>query len=90
MYFKIKYLTYRNVGLVKVKPNLNLQTTMKNAFFVISAVVVIVFLSICLFCRLKTSRKKKKSKSNGKFTGPPIYTYSTVNSLDYLGNRLGE
>jgi hypothetical protein len=68
--------------------------------FVVSILVLIIFLTICIICRYRSSRRKKIGKPhlhgnnngsshqfNGNAGGPPIYyKYSPANSMDYLGN----
>ena len=56
--------------------------------FAISIVVLVLFLSICIICRVQSAKKKSKVKKCPQFTGPPIYyRYSPANSMDYLGRH---
>lgn len=49
-----------------------------------SVVVLITFLTLCIYCRIK-SIKKSHVKSAQSNTPPPLfYKYSPANSMDYL------
>ena len=55
--------------------------------FAISIVVLVLFLSICIICRVQSAKHKSKLKKakSPQFAGPPIYyRYSPANSMDFL------
>jgi hypothetical protein len=74
-------------GFVKSKPSQIFPPMMQITSFAISILVLVLFLSICIICRVQTAKKKTKLKKTPQFAGPPIYyRYSPANSMDYLGN----
>lgn len=75
---------------VQQKESLLFPPMMQITSFVVSIVVLAVFITICLFCRIRSIRRKAKLKHNPQqFNGPPIYyKYSPANSMDYLGKAI--
>lgn len=73
-------------GFIKAKKSL---FPLNQIIFLIGSVVVlIVFLSLCIYCRIKSIKKSHIKNAQPNAPQPIFYKYSPANSMDYLGMQI--